>query len=121
MMPPRRRVAKSCSRNCTGTSRRRASSPIGTGPGPELRPSSASASTAYGDLLVIEIMFARRPPCRGPVIPIVVPAGNPGVLQPAALGGHQHGLGAIDRAELSVDVVKVRAHGARGQRQLVGD
>ena len=31
-MPARRRMAKSCSRNWTGMSRRRASSPIGTGP-----------------------------------------------------------------------------------------
>ncbi len=56
MIPARRSTANSCSRNCTGTSRRRASSPIGTGPEPALRPSSASASTAYGDLLVIEII-----------------------------------------------------------------
>ena len=36
-------------------SRRRASSPIGTGPSPPLRPSSASACSAYGDLVVMEI------------------------------------------------------------------
>src|SRR6476661_5630861 len=55
-MPERRRTAKSCSRNCTGMSRRRASSPIGTGPAPPLRPSSARAFSAYGLLDVIEIM-----------------------------------------------------------------
>src|SRR3954468_18386414 len=53
-MPARRRTAKSCSRNWTGTSRRRASSPIGTGPAPPQRASSASARIAYGDLVVIE-------------------------------------------------------------------
>src|ERR1700692_2160930 len=42
-------------------------------------------------------------------------------LQPAALGRDQHRLRAIDGAELAVDVVQVRAHGARRQRQLVGD
>src|SRR4051794_34368645 len=53
-MPARRRTAKSCSRNCTGMSRRRASSPIGTGPAPPMRASSVSARTAYGDLVVID-------------------------------------------------------------------
>ncbi len=42
-------------------------------------------------------------------------------LEPAALGGHQHGLGAIDRAELAVDVMQVRADSAGGERELVGD
>src|SRR3954468_16348297 len=46
---------------------------------------------------------------------------TPARLQPAALGGVEHGLGAVDRAELAVDVVEVRAHGAGAQRQLVGD
>jgi hypothetical protein len=36
-------------------------------------------------------------------------------LDPAALGGDEHGLGAVDRAELAVDVVEVRADGARGE------
>src|SRR5690242_6132002 len=36
-------------------SRRRASSPIGTGPSPPVRPSSASARSAYGLFVVIEI------------------------------------------------------------------
>ena len=53
-MPARRRTANSCSRNCTGMSRRRASSPIGTGPAPPLRASSVSARIAYGDLVVID-------------------------------------------------------------------
>src|SRR5918992_2928155 len=53
-MPARRSAAKSCSRNWTGMSRRLASSPIGTGPAPPLRASSASARTAYGDFVVIE-------------------------------------------------------------------
>src|ERR671936_120422 len=52
-MPARRITAKSCSRNCTGISRRLASSPIGTGPSPE-RPSSARARSAYGLLVVME-------------------------------------------------------------------
>src|SRR2546429_3379026 len=113
MMPARRSVAKSCSRNCTGTWRRRASSPIGTGSKLLLVASSASASTAYGDLLVIEII-ARD--CRAlRQHPIVVD------LQPAALGGDQHGLGAVDGAELAVDVVQVGAHGARRERELVRD
>src|SRR5438105_5192477 len=113
MMPARRRVAKSCSRNCTGTWRRRASSPIGTGSELLLVASSASASTAYGDLLVIGII-ARD--CRAlRQHPIVVD------LQPAALGGDQDGLGAVDSAELAVDVVQVGAHGARRERELVRD
>src|SRR6478735_6811681 len=58
-MPARRSVANSCSRNCTGMSRRRASSPIGTGPAAPVRPSSASARSAYGLFEVIEIT-ARR-------------------------------------------------------------
>jgi hypothetical protein len=36
-------------------------------------------------------------------------------LDPAALGGDEHGLGAVDRAELAVDVVEMRADGARGE------
>src|SRR5687768_9273464 len=55
-MPARRSVAKSCSRNCTGMPRRRASSPIGTGPVPPRRASSVRALTAYGDFVVIESM-----------------------------------------------------------------
>src|SRR4051794_35529962 len=50
-----------------------------------------------------------------------VSRGTPARLQPAALGGVQDGLGAVDRAELAVDVVQVRAHRAGAQRQLVGD
>src|SRR3977135_3209562 len=103
-MPALLSTAKSCSRNCTGTSRRRASSPIGTGSEPELRPSSASASTAYGDLLVIEITAAMLRE-RGPGPPA-------GWLEPAALGGDQDRLSAVHGAELAVDVVQVRAHGA---------
>jgi hypothetical protein len=41
-----------------------------------------------------------------------------GRLDPAALGGDEDGLGAIDRAELAVDVVQVGPDGARGERQL---
>src|SRR3954468_8772945 len=52
-MPARRRVANRPSRNWTGMSRRRAISPIGTGPDDPLRASSASARTAYGDLEVM--------------------------------------------------------------------
>src|SRR5919199_2899551 len=52
-MPARRSVAKRPSRNCTGMSRRRAISPIGTGPEPPLRASSARARTAYGDFDVM--------------------------------------------------------------------
>src|ERR1700716_4458417 len=36
-------------------SRRRGSSPSGTGPPPPLRPSSARACSAYGDFVVMEI------------------------------------------------------------------
>ena len=36
--------------------------------------------------------------------------------QPAALGGDQDGLGAIDRSELAVDVVEVGADRAGGER-----
>src|ERR1700726_62333 len=113
MIPARLSTANSCSRNCTGTSRLRASSPIGTGSGPELRPSSASASTAYGDLLEIEIIALGGSCTAG--------RSDRSDLQPAALGRDQHGLRTIDGAELAVDVVQVRAHGARRERQLVGD
>src|SRR4029079_12020002 len=44
-----------------------------------------------------------------------------GLLEPAALGRVQDGLRAIDGAELAVDVVQVGPHGARGERELVGD
>src|SRR5882757_5557748 len=47
--------------------------------------------------------------------------GGAPALQPAALGGHEDGLRAVDRAELAVDVVQVRADRARRQRELVGD
>jgi VanZ family protein len=36
-------------------------------------------------------------------------------LDPAALGGDEHGLGAVDRAELAVDVVEMGADRARGE------
>ncbi len=36
-------------------------------------------------------------------------------LDPAALGGDQHGLGAVDRPQLAVDVVEVGADGAGGE------
>jgi VanZ like family len=36
--------------------------------------------------------------------------------EPAALGGDQHGLGPVDRAQLPVDVVEVGADGAGGER-----
>ena len=49
----RRNEANRPSRNCTGMSRARARSPIGTGPASPRRASSESARTAYGDLLVI--------------------------------------------------------------------
>src|SRR6476661_2153681 len=42
-------------------------------------------------------------------------------LEPATLRGVKHGLGAVDRPQLAVDVVEVRAHRAGAQRQLVGD
>src|SRR5919198_5962924 len=106
-MPARRRTAKSCSRNWTGTSRRRASSPIGTGPAPPVRASSASARIAYGDLVVIESTTSILTGCP--------------VLEPAALGRVQDRLRAIDGAELAVDVVQVRAHRAGGERELERD
>src|SRR4051794_35306454 len=110
-MPARRRTAKSCSRNWTGTSRRRASSPIGTGPAPPQRASSARARMAYGDLVVIDStrqMLTRAADARL-------------ALKPAALGGVQDGLGAIDGAELAVDVVKMGADRAGGERELERD
>src|SRR4051812_44570563 len=42
-------------------------------------------------------------------------------LNPAALGGDQYGLGAVDRAELGIRVVQVGADRARGEVELVGD
>src|SRR6266571_2978410 len=107
-MPARRRTANSCSRNWTGTSRRRASSPIGTGPAPPVRASSASARIAYGDLVVIDSTTS-------------ILTGPAEGLQPAALGRVQDRLRAIDGAELAVDVVKVRAHRAGRERELERD
>src|SRR3954465_1386788 len=52
-MPARRKVANRPSRNWTGMARGGAISPIGTGPAPPLRASSASARTAYGDFDVM--------------------------------------------------------------------
>src|ERR1700677_2047947 len=117
--------------------RSRASSPIGTGCEPALRASSASASTAYGDLLVIESMSWLHGPvaitacdqmdASGPTLRSGAPRGTSPrerrwpASEPAALGGDQHRLGSINRTELAIDVVQVRAHGARGQRELVGD
>src|SRR3954465_5640118 len=43
------------------------------------------------------------------------------LLEPAALCGEQHCLRAVDRAELRVRVVQVRAHRARRQATLGGD
>src|SRR4051812_36602506 len=43
------------------------------------------------------------------------------MLQPAALPGDQYGLRAVDGAELAVDVVEVRAHGARREPELERD
>src|SRR3954469_2658798 len=105
-MPARRRTAKSCSRNWTGTSRRRASSPIGTGPAPPQRASSASARIAYGDLVVIES-----------TTPILTPraAGIPRRLGSHATvlprRGHREGgraavAVAIDRAHAEEEVVR---------------
>src|SRR3954467_15367275 len=103
-------------------SRRLARSPIGTGPSPE-RPSSASARSAYGLFVVIEItasMLVAAPAREGPPAPAAAagagerppaaptaPGGRRGGgngLQPAALGGDEDGLRAVDRAELAVDV-----------------
>src|SRR3954454_22313639 len=113
--PARRRTAKSCSRNWTGMSRRRARSPIGTGPSPE-RPSSASARRAYGLFVVIEITTDDCSRAAGSGA-----AGGVSGLQPAALGRDQDGLSAVNRAELAVDVVQVRADRARRERKLVRD
>jgi VanZ like family len=41
--------------------------------------------------------------------------GRPGRLDPAALGGDEDGLGAVDGAQLPVDVVQVGADGAGRQ------
>src|SRR4051812_39573906 len=74
-MPARRSTAKSCSRNWTGISRRRASSPIGTGPAPPQRPSSVRAWRAYGLFVVIEITKSR-----------LVAHSSSGARKPALLG-----------------------------------
>src|SRR5919201_119656 len=119
-MPARRRTAKSCSRNWTGMSRRLASSPIGTGPLSPLRPSSTSARNAYGDFVVIEII---RPPMLrdAPGDGARRARWRAAALKPAALGRDEDRLGAVDRTQLAVDVVKVGADRARRELQLVGD
>src|SRR3954462_6595147 len=105
-------------------SRRLARSPIGTGPSPE-RPSSARARSAYGLFVVIEITRpmlrpTASPPQREPTRRRRSGRPPPGEarLQPAALGGDEDGMGAVDRAELAVDFVQVGADRARRQRQL---
>src|ERR1700733_1492237 len=107
-IPARRRLANSCSKNCTGIWRRRASSAIGTGPEACSRCSSTSALSAYGDFVVIDSI--RRSILR-----------DRRGSDPAALGRDQHGLGTIHRPELAVDVVQVGPDRARRESQLARD
>src|SRR5215207_5823950 len=60
-----------------------------------------------------------RPPAPG--APRASRGPQPAILEPAALGGVEHGLSAVDRAELAVDVVQVRTHRARRERELESD
>ena len=123
-MPARRSTANSCSRNCTGTSRLRASSPIGTGSGPRCaraRRARARVGRLAGDRDHAALRSSRAPSQRERSRATGDSGDRARRLQPAALGGDQHGLGAVDGAELAVDVVQVRAHRARRERQLVGD
>jgi hypothetical protein len=81
---------------------------------------------------------ARRPrPCargrdRAPQLPhrITTTAATPGrgsregagcYSEPTAVAGDQDGLSAVDRADLAIDVVQVRADGAHRKRQLLRD
>src|SRR3712207_771995 len=89
-MPARRSVANRPSRNWTGMSRRRAISPMGTGPDPPLRASSASARTAYGDFEVI----ASTAPTRLSSLDSEHLATRPLASAAAAHGGHLLLLGA---------------------------
>src|SRR4051812_25345173 len=110
-IPARLSVANSPSRNWTGMSRRRAISPMGTGPAPPLRASSASARTAYGAFDVIASISATRlsvldsePPPIGPVAAAARADGGDLLLLRAA----RPELGARDdRSDRAQD----RAHG----------
>src|SRR5690606_11446381 len=119
------------SRNWTGMSRRRASSAIGTGASPPTRPSSTSARSAYGDLVVIEIMATGLPSswhatdatARGLDRPLRAAAGPDGrdlrPLRPAPPengAGHARPDPAQDRAHGRVRPA-VRAVAARARRE----
>ena len=60
---------------------------------------------------------------RGTRVLVLAPLerGRPDRLDPAALGGDQDRLCAVNRAELRVRVVEVRANRARGELELVRD
>ena len=75
------------------------------------------AGTVRGAWVTFRLRAAAAPLAGSPRARIRGPAG----LEPAALGGDEDGLGAVDRAELAVDVVQVRADRARRERQLVRD
>src|SRR3954451_18226632 len=106
-MAARRSVANRPSRNCTGISRRRAISPIGTGPELPLRASSASARTAYGDF---DVMASTARPSLGygreePVTPSIASRLDPWlppflmmavIFALSAQPDLNSGLGAID-------------------------
>ena len=49
------------------------------------------------------------------------PRDRPAGLDPAAVAGDEHGLRAVHRADLAVDVVEVGADRAHRERQLLGD
>ena len=79
-------------------------------------PPDASSSGRHGTPVDVGDRRGRAWRC----VAVLAGAGGP-PLQPAALGGVQDGLRAVDGAELAVDVVQVRAHRAGGERELVRD
>ena len=117
--------ARSCSTTRTGSRPPRSRNASNSAPRPSARIQGGPVA-------------ARRPrPCargrdRAPQLPhrITTTARRPDAgaergagcySEPAAVAGDQHGLSAVDRADLAIDVVQVRADGAHRKRQLLRD
>ena len=108
----------SCRTPPTSTSTGRVTSPGSNAPR-RRPPSSAETSAATA---AVRARRGREVIPADPEAPRV-PSGAPGParwLEPAALGSDQDGLGAVDRAELAVDVVQVGADRRGRQRRARG-
>src|SRR5207244_1539995 len=91
-----------------------------------LKRALAWADSHYGGPQVIRVASDRGAIAFRPPVARQCAGSGPGgwagqLLEPAALGGDQDRLSAVDGAELAVDVVQVCAHRAGRQGQLVRD